>query len=342
MKDAVRKGAAVKSVTMEDVARAAGVSRALVSLAYRNAPGVNARTRERIFQVGRELNYQPNRIAASLATKSRNSIGVFLSDLHNDLFADIFDGLREGFGDAKQLILAIGSIDGQRDTAALDTLMQSRVDLIVAAGLLLPDAALASYTEAVPLVSTARITPGTDNVYANNLTGAELATNHLIELGHRRIAFLANPQSDGYRERSAGYRAAMQSAGLDPWVISSSYARAQACADIGEALRSSQRPTAVFAHNDQSALGVLDAAAHYGLQVPSELSVVGYDNSSSSLVPGMALSTVDIHARELGLRSAQAALARLENPSAPLQSISIEPSLLVRGTSARRADSLQP
>ncbi len=324
---------------MEDVARAAGVSRALVSLAYRNAPGVNAKTRERIFQAGRDLNYQPNRIAASLASKSQNSIGVFLSDLHNDLFADIFDGLREGFGEsAKQLILAIGSIDGQRDTAALDTLVQSRVDLVVAAGLLLPDAALSGYAAVTPMVSTARIAPGTDNVYANNLTGAALATNHLIELGHRRIAFLANPQSDGYRERGTGYRTAMQTSGLEPWIIASSYARTQAAVDIGEALRSSQRPTAVFAHNDQSALGVLDAAAHYGIHVPSQLSVVGYDNSSSSLVPGMALSTVDIHARELGLRSAQAALARLEDPSAPLQSISIEPSLLVRGTSARSED----
>ncbi|MFJ2620388.1 LacI family DNA-binding transcriptional regulator [Glutamicibacter sp. NPDC087344] len=328
----------MKSVTMEDVARAAGVSRALVSLAYRNAAGVNAKTRERIFQVGRELNYQPNRIAATLASKSQNSIGVFLSDLHNDLFADIFDGLREGFGDStKQLILAVGSIDGQRDTAALDTLMQSRVDLIVAAGLLLPDSALQGYTSATPMVSTARVAPGADNVYTNNLQGAALATNHLIELGHQNIVFLANPPSDGYLERDAGYRQAMQESGLHAQVIASSYARAQAAADIGEALRSTKRPTAVFAHNDQSALGVLDAAAHYGLKVPEDLSVIGYDNSSSSLVPGLALSTVDIHARELGLRSAQAALARLDDPSAPLQSISIEPSLLVRGSTAHPA-----
>ncbi|MCW4466366.1 LacI family transcriptional regulator [Glutamicibacter sp. MNS18] len=328
----------MKSVTMEDVARAAGVSRALVSLAYRNAPGVSVKTRERIFRTGRELNYQPNRIAASLASKSQTSIGVFLSDLHNDLFADIFDGLRQGLGDeSRHLVLAVGSIDGQRDNAALDTLVQSRVDLIVAAGLLLADHDLATYTSTTPLVSTARVVPGADNVFTNNLSGARQATEHLIGLGHQRIVFLANPRSDGYLERGMGYRQAMGEAGLETWEIASSYARHEAEADIGAVLRSSHRPTAVFAHNDRSALGVLDAARHYGLSVPEDLSVVGYDNSSASRLPGLELTTVDIHARQLGELSAHAALTRLAEPTDALQSISIDPTLLVRGTSSHPA-----
>ena len=117
----------MQTVTMEDVARAAGVSRALVSLAYRDAYGVSAETRDHILAAGKKLGYRPNRVAAQLAGKQQLTIGVFLQDLHNSLFADIHDGIRSVTdAQGKHTVLAVGKIDGSKDIEALETLLENR------------------------------------------------------------------------------------------------------------------------------------------------------------------------------------------------------------------------
>ena len=132
----------VKRVTMEDVAREAGVSRALVSIAYRDAAGVSAATRARILAIGERLGYAPDQVAARLAGVGGRTVGVFIQDLHNDVFADVFDGVRAVVEPArKSLVMAVGTLDGRGDAAALDTLRRSRVDVIVGVGLQLPDVA---------------------------------------------------------------------------------------------------------------------------------------------------------------------------------------------------------
>jgi DNA-binding LacI/PurR family transcriptional regulator len=326
----------VKSTTMEDVAREAGVSRALVSIAFRGVAGVSDETRDRIFAVARRLNYQPNSIASRLASKATNTIGVFLLDLHNDLFADIHDGIREATaGTGKHLVLSVGSIEGELDATALAALIQSRVDIIIAAGLLLPDDDLLRFSQGTRIVSTARRVPGLDSVYSDNPAGATAATRHLLELGHKRIAFLANPQTDGYRERRQGFIAQMEKAGLTPQVVASTYSREQAALDVAPLLDSTDRPTAIFAHNDQSALGVLDAMASRGLHAPADISVIGYDNTSASKAPGVALTTVDIHAQGLGRTAAEVALQRLQDPAAEIINRGSTPTLVVRGTTGK-------
>lgn len=323
----------MKSATMEDVAREAGVSRALVSIAFRGVSGVSDETREHIFAAAQRLNYQPNRIASLLASKSTNSIGIFLLDLHNDLFADVHDGIREAIaGSGKHVVLSVGSVEGELDATALNALIQSRVGIIIAAGLLLPDEDLLKFSRSVPILSTARRVPGLDSVYSDNLSGAQAATRHLLNLGHRRVVFLANPQTDGYLERQKGFVTVMKEAGLTPEIQPSAYSRTQAARDIGPLLDHPDRPTAIFAHNDQSALGVLDAIAARGMRAPSDISVVGYDNTSASTPPGIALTTVDIHAQDLGRTAAEKALQRLTDPGAPTIDWASEPTLIVRGT----------
>ena len=318
---------------MEDVAREAGVSRALVSIAYRGVTGVSESTRERIFAVGNRLGYVPNQVAARLAGKARKTIGVFQQDMHNEVFADVHDGIREQLA-ARDLglVLSVASIDGSRDATALNELRASRVDVIIATGLTLPDTELAEFTKPIPMVSIARHFEGIDNVDSDNFGGATAATEHLIELGHRRIIFLSNPQTDGYTDRQRGYRDAMTAAGLEPWVVETTYSRDRAESDAGVVLDGANPPTAIFAHNDRTALGVLDALSTRGLIAGRDVSVVGYDNTSASRAPGLALTTVDIHSVELGRAAAELALARLDDPSRAPQTTRIEPTLVIRGT----------
>ncbi|MCI9887882.1 LacI family DNA-binding transcriptional regulator [Micrococcales bacterium 31B] len=320
---------------MEDVAKAAGVSRALVSLAYRNAPGVSTASRERILKTGSDLGYRHNRIAAALASKGGKTLGVHLLDLHNDVFADMFDGIRETLDSTgHHLVLSVGTIDGSLDLSALHTLQQSRVTAIIAAGLLLSDAAAHEIAAATPLICASRVIDGLDSVSADDHEGARLATQHLIDLGHSRIAFLANPPSDGYGLRLAGYHFAMRAAGLPPLVAPSAYSRDIAARDTTALLATATPPTAIIAHNDQAAFGALDAAADRGVAVPEELSIVGYDDSSPSRAPGTALTTVAIRGREIGQLAAQAALARLDDRSAPPLRTILTPRLAVRATTA--------
>ncbi len=322
------------NVTMEDVAEAAGVSRSHVSLAYRDAYGIKPEVREHILAVGKKLGYRPNRIAAQLAGKSTGTIGIYLQDLHNDLFADIYDGIREITDPlGKHLVLAIGHPDGSRDEQALDTLLESRVDVVIAAGLMLSDKELAKFTTKSRLVSVARQVPKADAVYSDNFAGAAKATQHLIDLGHQKIAFLANPITDGYADRRAGYQATMTDAGLQPLVVEGSYSRKETQLITERVLENPDRPTAIFAHNDQAALGVMDAVITRGLRPGIDVSVVGYDNSTLSQSPSSALTTVDIHGVELGRAAAEVALERLANPSSKRISKTIEPTLVVRSTS---------
>lgn len=247
----------------------------------------------------------------------------------------MFDGIREvADANSKHLVLSVGSIDGRRDSFALDSLLQSRVDVIIATGLLLPDEEVRRFNKSVSIVSVARQIEGVDSVTSDNYVGASTATEHLLGLGHRRIVFLANPPTDGYLERRLGYKTAMEHAGLEPWIIESQYSRRQAAEDIASALALPQvgRPTAVFAHNDQAALGVLDAMASMGLSAPHDVSVVGYDNTQISSAPGTALTTVDIHGADLGRVAARTALARLANAQSPPALDVSEPTLVVRST----------
>lgn len=325
----------MRRVTMEDVAREAGVSRALVSMAFRDAKGVGAETRERILATAERLGYRVNTVASRLASRSTRTFGVFLLDLRLDAYADMFDGIRAVAAEhTTPLILAVGKSDGSLDAQELGNLAASRVDVILATGLLLPDDEVRRINAAVPVVSVARMIGGIDSVSTDNFEGGRLATDHLVGLGHRRVAFLANPQTDGYTGRQEGYLSSMRAAGLAPTVVKSRYSRHEAAADIGPLLSRppGERPTAVFAHNDQAALGVLDAMAALGLRTPGDVSVVGYDNAQASRAPGTALTTVDVKGQWLGEQAAHAALARATRPAEPATSVVTSPQLVVRST----------
>ena len=326
----------MQRVTMEDVAREAGVSRALVSIAYRGVEGVSEKTRAKIFATAEKLGYVPNNIASRLAGKGANTIGVFIQDLHNDVFADVYDGIRSVTEPAGiQLVLAVGGKDTDSELQALSTLIASRVYVIIAAVLTISNEDVIRLSKRVRIVTVARQVPGVDAAYSDNYHGAQLATKHLLDLGHTKIAFLSNPQTDGYLDRQSGFVDAMTEVKRDPLVVPSSYSRKEAAADALNVLKGSNSPTAFFAHNDQAALGILDALITQGLKPGKDVAVVGYDNSTISQMPITALTTVNLDGAELGRQAAILAQSRLSDMTAKPEHVILTPTLVARASSMR-------
>lgn len=327
-----------RPVTQEDVARAVGVSRTLVSFAFRGAPGVSAEMRQTILEAATQLGYRHNAVAADLASKRASAIGLFLLDLRNEVYTDIFQGVRDAVGEGRnRLILSVSHSTGGIDREPANSLIEARVGIIIAATFLDTDARVRELAASVPVVNVARRVAGVDSVYSDDWAGAAAATEHLISLGHARVAHLTATAYEGHEERRRSYAATMHNAGFAPEVVSAdSYTQQAAVRAAAVLLKRQDRPTAVFAHNDEMALGVREAAYAAGLSVPEDLSIVGYDNSRISQLHGIDLTSVDLQARELGRGAGAAALNRLAFPDAPAVDESSTPRLIVRNSTARR------
>lgn len=327
-----------RPVTQQDVARAVGVSRTLVSFAFRGAPGVSAEMRQTILETAKQLGYRHNAVAADLARKHASAIGLYLLDLRNEVYADIFQGVREAVGEARhRLILSVSRSTGGVDPGYVDSLIEARVGIIIAATFLDTDARVRELAASVPVVSVTRRVVGVDSVYSDDWAGARAATEHLISLGHTRIAHITATPYEGQVERRHSYEATMDNAGLTPEVVTAEQYTQLAAERAGAVLLDrADRPTAVFAHNDEMALGIREAAHAAGLSVPQDLSIVGYDNSRISQLHGIDLTSVDLRARELGMAAGTAALKRLASPDAPTLDERYDPRLIVRNSTARR------
>ena len=319
-----------RPVTQDDVAQKVGVSRALVSLAFRGAPGVSEESRRTILETGRLLGYRHNTIAADLAAKTRSTIGLYLLDFRNEVYADVFRGVRDALErKGNRVILAVSDADEPTDQNAVGTLIEARVGVIIAATLMLPDVEVRALAQSVPVVSVARRVQGVDSVYADDEAGAAAATSYLLDLGHRRIAHVTGMEYEGHLLRRRAYETAMRNAGLKPQtVVAQGYSQVAAERTARSILNVADRPTAVFAHNDEMA---------FGLRIPQDLSLVGYDNSRVARLHGIDLTSVDQDARRLGRDAGAAALARMRQENAPVLDARHKPDLVVRGSTARCA-----
>ena len=321
-------------VTQEDVAREAGVSRALVSFAFRDVGRVSPATKQLILDAAQRIGYRHNRMAARLASRRTNTIGMFIPDLRNTIIPDIYEGVREATDAAsEQLVIAVSDADGKRDRAAIDELMGVQVDVSIVPGCVLPSEELLELAQVCPMVVATREVAGLDSVLSDPVRGSALVVEHLVQLGHRRIVHIAPPVGTVFHHRADAYADAMRSAGLEPKVVHCGFRQADAADVAGELLDAPVPPTAIFADNDVAALGVLDAMAARGLRAPDDLSVVGYDNTPTSALPGISLTSVDQQAHRMGRLAAETAVRRLRDPDAvPVVRI-LDPSLIVRASS---------
>lgn len=325
--------------TIRDVAARAGVSKSLVSLVLRGSASVRPEKRRAVLAAIDELGYRPNAAARSLSERRTRTVGVLLNDLRNPWFVELLDGLGARLHDSGlHVLLADGRLNRRLGEDLTRTFTDLRVDGVIAVGTLQDPAALRTAAERVPtVVAGAREPelPGVDVIAGDDEHGARLATEHLIGLGHRRIAHIAGRGAVGELRRR-GFEAAMRAHGLaDTAVVEQGDLTEEGGYRATVRLLSRRhRPTAVFAVNDMTCVGALSAAEESGLTVPRDLSLAGYDNTSLSRLRHLWLTTVDNSSHDVGRRAAQRLLERIEDPARPRTVDLTVPVLEVRGTTA--------
>ncbi len=321
--------------TMDDVAQAAGVSRALVSLVMRDAPNVSEKRRKAVVEAASRLGYRPNAAARSLAQRRSNTLGVVVNDLHNTFFADLVDGIHEvAQANGFRLLLNTAWRTDNDEREAVEAFLEYRVDAILVLGSTAAGPALAEATKSTPLVTIGSTFDGVDSVVNDDRRGGEMVAEHLVELGHRDIVHLDGGSGAGAEQRRQGFLAAMESMGLQGRVVPGEFTERSGAAAIGELLVTGTMPTAIFAANDLVAVGVLDALTAAGYPVPGSMSVVGYDNTYLAALGRIGLTTVNQPRVEMGRLAAEVVLARLTNGRRQALRHVMTPELVVRNTTA--------
>jgi len=323
--------------TIVDVALHAGVSKSLVSLVLNESPLVRPDKREAVLTAIEALDYRPNTAARALVQVRTRAVGVILNDLRNPWFLESLRGINDVLSEnGLHMLLGeqrMGRAGGQ---SIVSTFLDRNVDGLILAGTMPQTADLEDAARKAPTVvlsSRNFSLPGIDVVANDDAAGARMAVEHLISLGHRRIAHVAGDSGHVARLREEGYRSTMREHGLRPVVNRSGNTEEQGHASALQLLRLSDRPTAVFAVNDLAAVGVLDAAFELGITVPGQLSVVGYDNSYLAGIRHISLTSVDAAGYGTGLAAAQALIHRIKTPSTSGTETLLAPELVIRRSS---------
>jgi LacI family transcriptional regulator len=295
-------------VTIRDVAAQAGVSVATVSKVINGRYGVAAATNARVQEVIEQLGYEASLVAQSLRNHRTNVIGILVADIE-PFSAELLKGAAEAIrGSGFELVVySAGGLAREHDGWERRYLSRLSGTLIDGAVLVTPTVVEARYR--APIVAVDPHTGPSDlpTIDSDNLHGGRLATEHLLELGHRRIGLLAGrPDLESARLREAGYRAALADAGIpvdDALVVRGDFNPAVSRDAARSLLTLPDRPTAVFAANDWSAFALMEVAADLGLRVPEDVSVIGFDNISALAHP--ALTTVHQPIQEMGRRAVE-------------------------------------
>ncbi len=292
---------------MDDVALAAGVSRALVSLVFRDSPKVGSERRQRVLEAAKQLGYRPNAIARDLATGRSRTIGVLLNDLHNPFFAGVYDGVETAAGElGLRLVLTVSRQRDAGEHAAIETMLEQRVDGMVLASPRLEADLILDAAAFTPVVVVGRevLGPNCDSVMTDEPAGADLVLRHLHALGHRSVTHVDGGRGAGAVARRHGVIAAAAAMGMaPPDVIPGDFTESAGVAAGRRLLARPSLPTAIFAANDLVAIGIMATLEEAGVRVPDDVSLVGFDNTSLAGLRHVELTTVDQSCPEMGHRA---------------------------------------
>lgn len=331
--------------TLIDVAQAAGVSKALVSIVMRGAPGAGAATRERVLRIAAEMGYVPDQRARNLRSTATGVLGVTF-ELREPFHGDLVDEIYGAAADAGRDVLLSAVTARRPESVALQTLMRERCEAAILLGSRSDPGEIERLTERIPvtLVVSEAAPAGAGDVRGDDAHGVRLAVDHLVSLGHRRIAHIDGGDAPGSRVRREAFVRSMAVAGSmaahrhtrSASVIGGGITAvdgARATRGLLEATSAAdQLPTAILAFNDECATGVIDVLVRAGKRVPEDISVIGYDDARfASLLP-VPLTTVSQDAHGLARHALEAVVAMADNETP--RRIVVPPKLMVRATTA--------
>jgi DNA-binding LacI/PurR family transcriptional regulator len=328
-----------RSPVMWDVAQLAGVSHQTVSRVLHDSPSVRPATREKVLAAMKELDYRPNSAARALVTGRTRTLGVISFDTTLYGPASTLLGIERAAHDADYFIIIVSLRSFTRESvlAALDRLRDRGVDGIVAiAPLQTAYDALRDLPSGLPVVAAVA---GPDEVpvaEVDQVAGAQLATHHLLGLGHRTVHHIAGPPDFlEAHQRAAGWRAALRDAGApQPAMVTGDWS-ARSGYDVGGALLEDPEVTAVFVANDQMALGLLRVLHERGRAIPGAVSVVGFDDIPEGAFFTPPLTTISQDFDEIGRRSLALLLEAIEGGGRPPQRhLVVAPELVTRESTA--------
>jgi len=338
---------------IKDIARELGVSLATVSRALADSPDISAETKERVWAAAEALNYLPNLAARSLRSRRSKVIGVVVENVSHEFGAQIVRGihdqlLRSGY----QMLLSSVGAGPDEDRTAVGMLLERSVD-----GLIVADAVhnLAEATPADPAgdrlpvvyINRRLTSPGEASFVApDDVYGGYVATEHLIGHGHRRIGYIAGPPAwQPTWDRLDGYKRALDDYGLPfdesllvwgDWTLPSGFVATR------ELMRTSDRPTAIFAANDLMAAGAIDAARDLGLSLPGDLALVGYDGRGMSRYLRPALTTVTKPTYDLGRTASSILIDRIMKVKGAPSAVAVRGHLIYRASCGAHSIESEP
>lgn len=330
--------------TMKDIARVAGVSTSTVSHVINKTRYVSDEIAERVNKVAQELNYAPSALARSLKMNRTRTIGMLVTTSTNPFFGEVVKGVeRSCYQQGYNLILCNTEGDNERMKSSINTLLQKRVD-----GLILMCSTLEGeridvfdrYPD-IPVVvmDWGPMLFASDKIQDNSLRGGYMATQYLIECGHKTIGCITGPLIRHQAQmRYEGYKRAVLEAGLEinpHWIVESNFECEGGLEAFAQMQKRGPLPSALFVCNDMMAMGVIHAANKVGVAIPEQLSVMGYDDIHIAQFMLPALTTIHQPKYRLGQAAVETLLSKLENLSREPQVVQLEPTLVVRDSVKR-------
>ena len=333
-----------RQVTIKDIAQKLGISTSTVSRALKDHPDISIKTREAVQELAKILGYKPNLIALNLKHSRTNTIGVVVPEVEHHFFSTILNGVEEVAYKGNFSVMVFQSNESyMREVLIIQTMLANRVDGV-----------LASFTKhthdyahfkqlidnEIPLVFFDRVIENlhADSVIVDDFSGAFKAVNHLINQGCKRIAFYSAPQHLMIgKNRLEGYKAALEKNNIrfDPDLVYSCDTFDEAIKVSRSVLKKKDRPDAIFAVNDLTAIGAMKTAKSLGLSIPEDIKFVGFENSRSAWICEPELTTIDQFGFELGKKATELLLRRINHNTFNYETERqlIKTQLVVRGTS---------
>ncbi|MDD3137928.1 MAG: LacI family DNA-binding transcriptional regulator [Lachnospiraceae bacterium] len=329
--------------TISDVAEMMGVSRSTISKAINNSPGVGDELRKKVLDFVAEIGYQPNTIARSLSKGSLNIIALILGDVRNPFYSDLAFYIQKTLNNNGYMVMVFNSeYDIKKEIEFIELTVQFNF-----AGLILLTAQTDEIEKVlkkldIPIVLVNRILESYDgnSVLLDNFKAGYIATMHLIELGHPKIAFIVGQStSSASEQRYNGYRQALETYKLpfDEKNVFKSDLKLETGYELAKHYIADieNRPSAIVIVNDMTSLGFMEYCRESNIKIPEMLSIVSFDNIAFSSLYDIQLTTVSQHVCEMSEQAARLMLKQLKQPDAKSERIILDPTLIVRNTTSK-------